>query len=824
MSIRGQFKAGLLCATGITCAALASPALADEAADVPADVAAPASAAAAADAPALVGSAIVVSATRRDTTIMETPINISAISGDDLQEQHIDDMRNLGAFTPGVTILDNGPRGAGTIVMRGLSASDTSATAGDNSNSAVGMYLGEVPMYYDFKLIDINRVETLLGPQGTLYGLGTLAGAMRNMPNRPDAGEFSFEGSGRVFDMAHSGDTGYNGYGVVNVPLVEDTIAFRSATGYYFTPGFIDYPYLLQEPGTSLPQPGGVDNPLGSEADQDANFTRGKDLNFERTFTTRNQLGFYADDLKVYVTYAHQETKTDGRSANGGGVVGEGRYEGPWRYMEPAKRSGDLLSLEVEGNVADAVNVVFVSAYTQRKAEYQGDNTDLLIDLDYDYEHFPGFSSYNQSNQKEHAFTNELRFVSTFDGPFSFVAGAFWNRQSYRSNYDEYVPGFPAWANENWGTDLETDPSVDGYAHEYSSFVRSTNDEKGLYGEASVHFTDDLQVTGGLRYYKYDAWVNGGSYLPLWDDDYSSRSGSTSKDGLVYKINASWNIAPEFMVYGTWSTGYRIGGVNRVAPCSQEVIDIHEAGGQQNGQTLCALPNELDFGPDETKNAEIGMRAQLFDNKLMLTLAAFHVSWDGIQLDGQTTYGAIGITSNGGKAVSKGIDVSFQAQPLPGLSIRGNYSYLDAHLTEDVPDLLSIAGGDLVGAFSGDRLPGSAKNKGAIGATYELPVGDNALNFGWTATYTGNILTRVGSRGGGEKLPDYWMHQANITYKTDRFDVGVFATNIFDTYAVTGVSNDLTRRNLVNDGVISRYYARSVAQPRTIGVQGTVRF
>src|SRR3546814_4790150 len=121
------------------------------------------------------------------------------------------------------------------------------------------------------------------------------------------------------------------------------------------------------------------------------------------------------------------------------------------------------------------MDVVVVSAYTQRKRSYHTDNTDLLLDLDYGYEGFPGFSSYNQSHQKEHEFTNEVRLVSTFESPLSFVAGAFWNRQTYSSNYDEYVPGFPEWANkpENWDTDFITDHSDPEYGHEYSSYVRS---------------------------------------------------------------------------------------------------------------------------------------------------------------------------------------------------------------------------------------------------------------------------------------------------------------------------------------------------------------
>jgi len=791
MSHRTKLRAGLLSATIFTSTALATPAFAQESPDA-----------------SFGNGEIIVSATRRDTTLLETPINISAIGADQLEREQIQDMRDLSAFTPGLTVIDNGARASGTVVMRGLAADDTSASGGDNSNTAIGMYLGEVPMYYDFKLIDMSRVEVLLGPQGTLYGLGTLAGAMRYMPNRPDPSKFSVEASGRVFDMAHSSDVGYSGHATLNIPLAEQ-IAFRTTTGYYSTPGFIDYPYLLQTPGTSLPQPGPVSNPLGSAEDQAANFTGSKDVNYDHTFTSRNQLGFVSDDFQIYVTYAYQKTKTGGRQATGGGVVGEGKYEGPWRYLEPATREGQLISLEATGNVADFMDVVFVSAYTQRKTSYRGDNTDLLLDLDYDYELFPAFSSFNQSNQKQYEYTNEVRLVSTFDSPLSFVAGAFWNRQNYRSNYDEYTPGFGAWALENWGVDIGTED------HEYSSYVRTKTDEKGLYGEATWHFTPDIQITGGLRYYKYDAWIDGGSYLPYWQSDYRSRSGSTADDGLVYKINASWNVTPDVMFWGTYSTGYRIGGVNRVAPC---VLPLPP------GQNLCALENELDFGPDKVKNAELGVRAQLFDKRLSFSLSGYKVDWDGIQLLGQTVNGAIGITVNGGTAVSKGIDFSFNANPFPGFNIRGNYSYLDAHLTEDVSALLSIAGGDLVDVYSGDRLPGSTKNSGALGATYEFPVGLNSVMLGWTATYMGGIYTRTGLRGGGERLPSYVMHRANITYKAENFEVALFANNIFDKYALTGVSNDLTRRNLVNDGVISRYYAQSVATPRVIGLEARIKY
>jgi outer membrane receptor protein involved in Fe transport len=108
--------------------------------------------------------------------------------------------------------------------------------------------------------------------------------------------------------------------------------------------------------------------------------------------------------------------------------------------------------------------------------------------------------------------------------------------------------------------------------------------------------------------------------------------------------------------------------------------------------------------------------------------------------------------------------------------------------------------------------------------TYTLPMGDNKTIFDWTATYTGDILTRVGGRGGGEKLPGYFMNRASITYQTPVYELSLFANNIFDQYAVTGVSNDLTRFGFVNGGVVSRFYGRSVARPRVIGLEGRLKF
>lgn len=795
-------RAALLSASALASIA-ALPAVAQEA---PADT----SADAAAEAGEGAGNEIIVTATRRAISLQNAPINISAVTAESLKDQRVDDVRSLAAFTPGVTIQDTGPRSTGAIVMRGLSASDSS-TFGANNDNTLATYLGEIPLYQDFKFIDMNRVEVQLGPQGTLYGLGTLAGAIRYIPNRPDPDRWEGLFHARVYDVAHAKDPGFVVDGVVNVPIIPGKVAFRSATGYYNDPGFMDYIYLLKQPGVSNPQParpGTFFGPIGTPQQIADNFYTYADANFEHTFTSRNQLGLYPfDGLKVTLSYVRQQTDTNGRQANGGGVFGTGKYEAPWRYLEPAKRTTDLYAAEVEAELGDIAQLVSATAFTRQKFKSSVDVTDLLLDLDYDYELFPAFSGYTRSNGENEQFNQEVRLVSTHGGPFSWVLGGFYNRLKTNSDYREIVPGYPAWAGINRPDEVE-----------YASFVRTDTKEKAVFGELTFQPIDALTLTAGGRYFKYDAYVIGGQALPLFQPfpniNFRSREGETGKSGSVWKFNGSYKFSPDLMVYATYSKGYRIGGVNRVAPC---VLPLPP------GQNLCALPNELSYQPDTTKNKEIGIRASLFDGKLRTTLALFHIDWDGIQLDGLTENGAIGITVNGGKAVSKGVEFSFNARPFEGFSVQGNWSYTDAYLTEAVPGLLKTRTGEFA-ALPGDRLPGSTKVSGSLGFNYEFPVGEDQMTLSWTSSFTGNIFTRVGARAGGEILPSYTTHRASIAYRLDEtLEFRVYADNIFDKYAVVSVSNDLSRR-IVNDGVVSRYYANSVLSPRKVGIEMTKNF
>ena len=398
------------------------------------------------------------------------------------------------------------------------------------------------------------------------------------------------------------------------------------------------------------------------------------------------------------------------------------------------------------------------------------------------------------------------------------MLGGFYNENKFQSDYAERIPNHP------W-----VDPTTNPEALEYVSYVTSKVTEKAIFGEGTFEITPEWQVTGGGRYFKYSSTIAGAAALPVLGDplspyDLPVNGGNAGSDGWVWKLNTSYNFTPNFMVYATYSKGYRIGGPNRVAPCPANVTP-----GQQ---IICALPDELQYGPDTTKNLEVGIRTQLFDNMLSFNFNVYQIKWQGIQVDSATLYGATGITVNGGSAESKGFETSFQFRPIPELSIQGTYSYTDAKLTEDVPGIITIreTPGDYsnrfvqLDALSGDRLPGSAKNTASLGVTYVAPVAGGNVRANWTATYRGNVVSRIGwDRAYGDKIPGYVLNRASISYDTEAFTIGLFANNIFDKYAVASVANDRSRIG-VNDGVAVRYYRQALVNPRTVGIEGRIKF
>ena len=368
---------------------------------------------------------IEVTGSRRASTVQEAPMNITALDSDVMKDQNITQLSDVARWVPGLTVQDQGGRDSSPIIVRGL---NTNSSGPDSDGGTVATYVGEIPLFVDMKVIDVERVEVLIGPQGTLYGAGTLGGAIRYLPNKPVLDETSGSIYGDVFNIAHSDDTGGEAGFVFNKPLIEDTLGLRIAFNYLDEPGYVDYSYTIKERGVSLTDPDWSD---ATAVEQ--NINRVSDVNSEKATTARIMLRWQPNDIiDSTLSYFYQKQDIGGRSivhanslstSNPLSVV-VGDYDSAYRYVEPAENEDSLLSLEV---TADLGFAELTSATGISKSESNGsrDQTDLLIRLDYSYEEFPAFSAFTREEEETDTFTQELRLVSTGESALTWIVVLF---------------------------------------------------------------------------------------------------------------------------------------------------------------------------------------------------------------------------------------------------------------------------------------------------------------------------------------------------------------------------------------------------------------
>ena len=396
---------------------------------------------------------IEVTATRRSGTLQEVPINISAITSDVLAQQNIEDLDSVARWVPGLTVTDQGGRNDSPIIVRGL---NTNSSGPGSDGGTVATYFGEIPLFLNMRLLDVDRVEVLIGPQGTLYGAGTLGGAIRYIPKAVDLDFTTAEITGDVFTMEESDSLGGEGSFVFNAPIIEGELGVRASLNYFNNPGFIDYNYVVQEGGVSLPDPDWTDSTAISE-----NLRQVEDANGEDTLTGRVAVRWLpTDTIDATLTYFFQTQDVEGRSISHYNALSDenglsalvGKYESAYRYEEPREKEDSLLSLEVKADLGFA-ELVSATGYSKFESDGQRDQTDLLIRLDYSYEEFPAFSSYTEELTERSTLTQEVRLVSLDDGPLSWIVGGFYYDTDSEGTSKEFTPNFDVYAIEVWGVE-----------------------------------------------------------------------------------------------------------------------------------------------------------------------------------------------------------------------------------------------------------------------------------------------------------------------------------------------------------------------------------
>jgi outer membrane receptor protein involved in Fe transport len=764
---------------------------------------------------------VTVTATRRAESVQQVPLNITALAGENLREEGISSLVDIGRSVPGLFVLDQGGRTSNQIIVRGLNADPVAASEalGNGGGGTVATYVGEIPLYVDLRLDDIERVEVLLGPQGTLYGAGTLGGAIRYIPKRPSFDAPAFQARGSGYGLSESDGIGYTSGFTANFPINE-TFALRASVDYLDDPGFIDYNFVLREPGVSDPEPDFTD-----PAAVAANLRREEDADYQETLSGRVGLRWQPNEsFDANLTYYYQDQEVGGRTQNHEVAFGTDRYESAHRYLEPNDRENQLTALEIVADLGFA-ELTSATGYSKYDELGQRDQTDLLITLEYSYEAFPSFSAFTREDQTEDTFNQELRLVSTNDGPLNWIVGGFYNSLDVEAISQEFTPGYPEYLGGNRPDNLE-----------YISVNKTELEEMAFYGELGYEITDQWQITVGARWYDYDLDTRDAIDLPLFNSIFGDagpndinldfQRGGQSDSGSLFKFNTSYQFTDDLMGYFTVSEGYRIGNSNGVAPCPDPLPP---------NQIACALPDELQYFPDQTTNFELGLRSQWLDRRLTVNAAVYFIDWEDPQLAGTTDNANLPIILNGKGAESSGLEVSFDALLTSQLTLRGSFAFTNAELSENAPALLNtiVPPGfsprvDIDGR-AGDRLPGSPEQQGNLFLTYDTSVGDNLdlrLNYGVNAI--GDILTRTGNRADGERLGGFALHNASAVVRGINWSVQLYAENLLDKYAVTGVRSSRPYVQTVSDEngdpVTVRRYYHDVLRPREIGLRFTYDF
>ena len=772
---------------------------------------------------------VIVTAGRREQSLAEVPYNLTVVGANDIARTGVKDIASLTYQVPGLSVYDFGARFAGATspIIRGINADGAPLGNRMAEQSPVGTYIGNSPVSGSyFQLDDVQRIEVLRGPQGTLYGAGALGGALRVIPNAPELGSLtgSLQASGG--SLAHSSSASYSTSGMFNAPI-GDTLAVRVAAKYGYDPGFINAYGILERVGSSL---SGI--PVLADPSQPVSspgiYIRKNDWNFQRTFTGRASLLWKPfDAFNAQLAFVHAKVNGDGgpqanSSFTGGAYPVDpritfppgGDYQTFSAIDQPFSRTSNLTSLDLSYDAGFATLSSTSSYYTTDGSTVTDDTYGQAL-YTFSYPYYSGiptnprFVSPFEFDDSEHTFTEEVRLVSTAgpDEPVDYVVGLFYENQNRGGAWDISAPGSPEYS----AAQGCTAPYTAGASFPNCLVVAGANDltfsgvdrqhfvDRSIFGELTWHVAPQAQITFGGRHFaqrftdaeSYSVYTFG-TFVPA-----VPHNSPASKN--IWKINPSYEFAAGHHVYATWSQGFRRGGASSV-PLT---------GPFQESPVLAT------YAPDSTNNYETGLKGR-FASGVTYTVDIFDIQWNKPQIAGITNAGNYAVW-NGNKAESKGFEFDVSGPLfLPGLSYSIGGAYSDAKLTRDY----ALPGGNgagtivpgLISGTAGSQLPGSPKESAVATLAYERRVApgyDLALSL--NGTYKSAIPFQIlipGTTPSQSSKIEIANLSATLTHKP--WQVATYITNLFDKRALLVPASGPVG-NLYNQSTINR--------PREVGLR-----
>ena len=739
---------------------------------------------------------VVVTATKRDSTVQDTPISVTAISGRDMFDRGLTDFTSLAQSVPGISLRTSGP-GQTELEMRGLTS------AGGNSPT-VGFYFEDTPLtapaeaqngkvVIDPNLYDLNRIEVLRGPQGTLYGSGSMGGTIKIIPNAPDPTQVAASAQ-TILGDTRGGGFNHGENAMLNLPLA-DSVALRIVGSESHDSGWIDR--IVIADGQFPPPNGGArGNVIG--APLAATY---KDVNDTNLQSVRASLLWKpTDTLSVAPTYFYQRIDQGGLSDidNNPGVAANFQ---PFDQAEPFSDNFKLASLKIQYRLP-YFDISSTTADWTRDEHLRQDGAEEIADalgLPY-YISQGGFGATTPTpleDDRSKQLTEELRLTSNSTGRFKWLFGWFYG--DFRSDWDEFVlqPGALA----STGTD-----------DAFTQFQPTKIIQNSFFGEASYGFTSQLTATVGLRRYHYNASINtsvsgflSAAYLAAAPDNGITSSSLERDQGVTPKFDLSYHVSSDLMVYGTLAKGFRPGGGNQPIPTTGSLGSQCEAQLQANHGTTAYVAAPVHFAPDDVWSYELGEKFRNGDGRLTTNSAVYFEKWNGVQQNIPLACG-YPYTDNAGHAQIYGAELELNAVVLQGLIFSANGGYTHA----------VFVGNNLeTGVVSGTAVQDVPQWTASVSLAYRRAIGD-ALAF--VARVENNYVAgHYDATAQVNRLPSYDLTNLRMGLEGNRWTATLFAKNLFNERALL---SDVPAINVS----VSQFNRVAVSQPLTCGIDLSYRF
>jgi iron complex outermembrane recepter protein len=796
---------------------------------------------------------ITVTATRRALSAQDIPISITAISGDTLAKQGVQDIATLAQYVAGVNYTDKGPFGGvngSTLIIRGL---NSEATAGQLALASpvippVATYLDDTPLFANLRLLDLDHVEILRGPQGTLYGSGSLGGTIRFVQNAPDPSGFDAKGEVTISKTAHTHATNQDINGMLNLPL-SNTLAIRLNASWTDDAGYVNQPnlYVLNAAGAPISaEPGNLFSPPVKYGEDGVN-------SYQYRTARVSALWKPSDEFKAQLSYYYQTAAAGGfpyiaatpLAYNQPIASPPGNL--PQLYDAPIPPGVDSLSSSTNSleNTKDHIDITALTldydmgfATLTSSTSYAHHNNQTNSDLTALYTNFSFYQPYYGLNPRsfiqgrdqfdDKNWAQEFRLASKTGGKVDWVAGLFYKDQTTTIREHEFYPGYNQYFNDCLaagnppsvgsftppynpcgfgeyitapGTPTPPYPGVDAQIDQaYVGDFETHFKDLAIFGELTYHILEPWSVTAGTRLFKQKLSQSQQTGLLFDGPAYVANSSLDDEwNRALWKINTAFQLDKDNLVYATWSQGFRRGGVNAL-PATEPFIDPRTNLPYVTPESLKTLQ------PDTADNYEIGVKGTIA-NRVRYSAAIFDIQWHNVQEGVQLTPLVLPAALNIGQAQSRGFETEISANLTDHLSGQLSYTYNPTKLTA-VSSTFQFPDVSVPAPAVGTPMPGTPKNSAALGFEYgHVKFAGGDWRYAINAHYQSAVVPALSATV--PTVAGYTMGDMRLSYSYSHLLATLFMNNFTNNLGISSYNDPSIYGNRIQ-AVIS--------QPRTVGL------